>query len=336
MRVLIVQYSGDYRQAAKDFANHKEETYYAQKYSVNAVAEIGKKVEEVATLCCLTKVPYNEVLENGVRAIGTGFSHKIQSRKLLKLVEEYHPTHLILRTPNQALIRWAIKRDIKILMLLADSFNSKGLRGKIKNYQLASLLNHKKIDWVGNHNITASMSLENIGVNPDKIISWDWPYQISPDFFPVKSLPSNKETWDVFYAGSVTEAKGIGDVIEAIAHLKNQGTSIQLKIAGKGDLENFKNKAKSLKIEDSIEFLGLVPNKTIVPLMREADCVVVPSRSEYPEGFPMTINEALYSRTPIIASDHSSKWSKETRAKRYVGDGRNCDPPINHTEYVKV
>jgi glycosyltransferase involved in cell wall biosynthesis len=41
-----------------------------------------------------------------------------------------------------------------------------------------------------------------------------------------------------------------------------------------------------------------------VTLMREADAVVIPSRTEYPEGFPLTIFEALSARTPIVASDH--------------------------------
>lgn len=304
MRILIVQYAGDYRQAFKRFLAGEDETYYAQKYSVDAVAEIGKKVEEVATLCCLTEEPYNERLENGVRAIGAGFSQKIQPQKLLKLVEEYQPTHLVMRTPNQEIIQWGIKKNIKILLTLADSFRSQGLRGKIRNYKLARLLNHQQIDWVGNHGITASISLTNIGVNPDKIIPWDLPHQTNPDSFPVKSLPSNKKTWEVLYVGLVIESKGIGDVIETIAHLRTQGTSIQLKIAGKGDVDSFKNKARHLKIENYVEFLGLVPNKTIIPLMREADFVIIPSRYEYPEGFPFTIFEALCSRTPIVASDH--------------------------------
>jgi hypothetical protein len=43
MRVLIVQYSGDYRQAVKDFANHKEETYYAQNIQSMPLLKSGKK-----------------------------------------------------------------------------------------------------------------------------------------------------------------------------------------------------------------------------------------------------------------------------------------------------
>jgi glycosyltransferase involved in cell wall biosynthesis len=304
MHLLIVQYAGDYRQAFNRFLAGEDETYHAQRESVNAVAEIGKKINEAAILCCLTKESYNEVLKNGVRAIGTGFVNSIQDKKLLKLIEAYHPTHLVLRTPNQAVLRWAVKQDLKTLVILADSFNLKGLRSKVRHYQLARLLNNDRIDWVGNHGVTSSISLANIGVNPDKIIPWDLPHQVTPETFSVKTLPSNKKSWEVFYVGSVAESKGIGDGIEAIAYLINRGLSIKLKIAGKGDVEQFKNKVRHLKIEDSVEFLGLVPNTNIIPLMREADFFLVPSRHEYPEGFPFTIYEALCSRTPIIASDH--------------------------------
>ena len=38
--------------------------------------------------------------------------------------------------------------------------------------------------------------------------------------------------------------------------------------------------------------------------MRSADVVVIPSRHDYPEGFPLTIYEALCAQTPMIVSDH--------------------------------
>lgn len=304
IRLLIVQYAGDYREAVQRFMSGGDETYYAQKYSVDAVAEIGRKVNEAATLCCLTKESYNEILDNGVRGIGTGFIDKVDIKKLLNLIEDYQPTHLILRTPIKEVINWAIKARIKILLILADSWNSKGLKNKILNYKLANLLNKKPIDWVGNHGVSASISLVKIGVNPDKIIPWDWPHPITPDSFLPKKFKSDKNTWEIVYVGAIQEAKGIGDVIEAISKLIAKGFSIKLKVAGKGDVESWILKARQLQIEDCVDFLGLVPNKTIIPLMREADLVLVPSRHDYPEGFPMTIYEALCSRTPIIASDH--------------------------------
>ncbi len=75
-------------------------------------------------------------------------------------------------------------------------------------------------------------------------------------------------------------------------------------VAGGGQIEHFIKQANQLKIENCVEFLGVVPNNTVVNLMREADVVLVPSRHEYPEGFPLTIYEALCSRTPLVASDH--------------------------------
>ena len=38
--------------------------------------------------------------------------------------------------------------------------------------------------------------------------------------------------------------------------------------------------------------------------MAAADLVIVPSRTAYPEGFPLTMFEAIASRTPIVCSDH--------------------------------
>ena len=142
MRLLFVQYGGDYREAVERFAAGGGETYYAQKYSVDAVAEIGKRIEEAAGLCCMTDTLYNQVLPNGVRAIGGGFTQEVQANKLISLIEEQNPTHLILCTPIRPLLRWAIQNKVKTIALLADSFPTEGLRNILRNYLLSSLLNN--------------------------------------------------------------------------------------------------------------------------------------------------------------------------------------------------
>jgi glycosyltransferase involved in cell wall biosynthesis len=304
MRLLIVQYAGDYREAFHNLAEGRGETYYAQQYSVDAVSKAGSHVDEVSTLCLLSDQRYNEVLPNGVRAIGAGFSHKINVKTLLEVVKDRQPTHLVLRTPNRALLQWAIQNKVQTMATLADSFNNPGICDRARNYLLAKLLNHPQVSWIGNHGVTASQSLQAIGVNPDKIIPWDWPHSVTPDLFEAKTLRQNPQRWNVLYAGSVSEAKGVGDVLGAIAALKARNIPVHLKVAGKGDIAAFQAKVQQLHLEDSVEFLGLVKNTAVVGLMREADLVVVPSRHEYPEGFPMTIYEALCSRTPIVASDH--------------------------------
>ena len=304
MRLLMVQYAGDYREAVRCFEQGGEETYYAQKYSVDAVAEIGQTIEKAAVLCCLTQESYDEILSNGVHAIGAGFQQQIKIKALINLIEKQNPTHLIVRTPIQEVFRWAIQRKIPTIAILADSFSTQGVKNKLRNYWLSSILNNPQINWVFNHGINSSLSLQEIGVNSDKIIPWDWPSQVTPDCFSAKTLPTYSSTWNLVYVGSIMESKGVGDILNAIANLKAKNFPVHLKIAGGGQIEEFIKKAKQLQIKECVEFLGLVPNKAIVHLMRQADLVIIPSRHEYPEGFPMTIYEALCSRTPIIASDH--------------------------------
>lgn len=304
MRLVIVQYAGNHREDVQRLAVGGPETYYAQKYAVDAIAEIGKQIEAATVLCCVTANPYNEIVQTGVRAIGCGFGKEIQIKLLIKLIEQQNPTHLIVRMPTREVFRWAIEANVRTLAVLADSFPLKGIRNRQRNYLLANLLNKTQIEWVSNHGICSSLSLQRIGVKSDKIIPYDYPHTLTPDMFQPKSHPVGSSAWNLIYVGSLTESKGVGDVLESLANLRTKNLSVSLTIVGQGETDYFLTKARQLQIETYIEFLGLVPNNAVVRLMREADLVLVPSRHDYPEGFPFTIYEALCSRTPIIASDH--------------------------------
>jgi glycosyltransferase involved in cell wall biosynthesis len=313
MRLIIVQYAGDYREAFQNLATGKGETYYAQKYSVDAVAQALAYAETATTLCFMTDDRYDELLPNGVRAIGAGFSNAIDYSQIIQLIAAQRPTHMVLRTPHPAILKWAIQNNVQVLATLADSFPTpstlslSSLVTRLKNYRLAHLLNHPQINWIANHGIAASQTLEAIGVSPRKIVPWDWPHVVTPDLYERKTLPSSaspERRWNLLYAGYISDLKGVGDLLQAIAHLKARQFPVALKIAGKGQVQEFQAKVRQLQLEDCVEFLGMVPNQAIVGLMRDADLVIVPSRHEYAEGFPMTLYEGLCSRTPIVASDH--------------------------------
>lgn len=304
MRLLIVQYAGCYRDAFYRLSENHGETYYAQKYSVDAVADLKQYVDDVATLSYLTDQPYNELLPNGVRAIGAGMTDSIDYTKIIQLIEGYRPDLIVLRTPSIEVLKWIRKNNIPSIATLADSFQIAGLRSRIRNFQLARLLNHSCIHWIGNHGVGASRSLQNIGVRPDKIVPWDWPHTLSPVLFPAKERPNDATHCRLFFVGNISETKGVGDILRAVAELKSRGLNVTINLAGKGDIEQFQTQAQILGIQDQVNFLGLVNNKKIINLMRSADLVIIPSRHDYPEGFPMTIYEALCSRTPIVASDH--------------------------------
>ncbi|MGP1375876.1 MAG: glycosyltransferase [Almyronema sp.] len=303
-RLLIVLYAGDYRAAYYRFANGQSETYHAHNYAIQSLIDMGQKIAEVAVLCCYSQAPYNELVEPGFRVIGTGLSPNQPAKHLIKFIAAYQPTHLVLRAPIPEILRWTIKNKVPTITLLADSFQNHKLKHKLRNYRLARLLNNPQIEWVGNHGVSACRNLVSIGVKAHKVVPWDWPYRVTPSQFSAKHLPDTKAFWELVYVGSLSESKGVGDLIKAVSLLKQAGIAVKLKIAGKGSLETFRQKAIDLQVQAEVSFLGLVPHDTVVDLMRAADFVMVPSHHDYPEGFPLTLYEGLCSRTPIIASDH--------------------------------
>ena len=304
MRLVIVQYAGDYAEAFQRLAKGGSETYYAQKYSVDAVTEMAKRVASVTVICCMTPEFNDLVLENGVRAIACGFSYPINSQKLIELIAKQNPTHLIMRTILPDVFKWAIKNKIRTIAVFAESIATTSLRQKFRNYFLAKLLNNKQIEWVGTYGITSSLLFNEIGVKADKIIPWDFLIDSNPGSLSPKEIPAGIKTLKLFYAGLLIQSKGVGDILEAVAKLRERNISVHLKMAGKGEEEFFSQRVEQLQIKDSVEFLGIVPTQDLEPLMRESDLVLVTSRHEYPEGFPLTIQHALRTRTPIVASDH--------------------------------
>src|SRR5438093_4690648 len=62
--------------------------------------------------------------------------------------------------------------------------------------------------------------------------------------------------------------------------------------------------AANLGIRELLTFRGLIGNDDVFKMFRSADLVTVPSRAPYAEGFPLTMFEAIASRTPIVCSDH--------------------------------
>lgn len=303
MRLLIAQYGGDYRKAFNLVRNEGIETYNSQKYVIDTVTNIAKQIDEVILLCCNTKETYNQEIEPGLRVIGAGVEPHANSSKILEIIQQSQPTHLIIHFPMTDIFNWAIKHQVKMIGLFADCFLPINWKQRIKNYNKAKIFNHEQVDWVANHGLNACYSLQKIGVNPNKIIPWDWQHQTTPQKFDVKKLKPNSLPRKLAYVGLINDNKGVGDIITAVAKLQHT-QPINLKIAGSGDIEKFQHRAEELQISKQVQFLGLIPQKQVIKLMRDADAVVVPSWHKYPEACPLTIYESLCAHTPIIASDH--------------------------------
>lgn len=105
----------------------------------------------------------------------------------------------------------------------------------------------------------------------------------------------------VLFVGRLVEGKRPGDVLEAFAYLQDRRPDAKLYFCGNGPLRsNLKADVRAMDLSENIEFLGYVPYEMMPSLYREADVVMLPSRSE---GFPRTILEALATGTPVVCNN---------------------------------
>lgn len=306
VRLTILQY-GDYAEASARLSAGGAETYYAQNYTVEFIADLARRpqVENVTVVnfgADREKGNSSGVNTHGVRLYAPDARPRLD--EVLQVIKQSDPTHLIVAAPIAPVIRWGLSAGVKVLPLFADSFRGGGLRGWIRAKRLASLLNRREIAFVANHNLAASLDLARIGVAKKKILPFDWPELIDVSAYASKSAPSENDAFKVLYVGQISVEKGVADAIRALSILRSGGRNFRMTLIGSGDIDGMAAIAEREGVADLASFLGRKPHPEVLAMMRNHDAVIVPSHHAYPEGLPMTIYEALCVRTPLVVSDH--------------------------------
>lgn len=302
MRIAFVQH-GDYFEAHQRLFSGGQENYYGQRYSVEFVDGLKRKADFVGTFALAAAAPYErEIDRNFCSAGATQLPRGSDLKTLFATLNRWRPTHVVLRTPISDVIEWCLKQRVRLLPVLADSFSTRGVRDLMRNWRLSSLLNRNEIEFVGNHNVPASDTLAAIGVARDKIVPWDWPYDVSPDDYKCKLGP--KDPLALVYVGTVSEAKGVTDIIRAAGLMKAAGRKLRLHIIGNGDLGLARGVAHNAGVASETTLHGAVAHREVMRRLTNADIALVPSRHAYAEGMPKSLTEALLTRTPVIVSDH--------------------------------
>jgi glycosyltransferase involved in cell wall biosynthesis len=222
---------------------------------------------------------------------------------LKKAIEEDSSEAIIAHFPNRELLNAVAAGRARSMAILANSYNRTGVRSFFGKRKVVSLLNDSRFELVSNHCIPATQHLARIGVKAEKLIAWDIPHPFEPSTVNVKKL-TGRPRFEAVYAGSIIEGKGITDLIRALALLRKEGIEVHCSLAGLGDIEAMQALGLKHGVCDLLSFVKLVGNVEVFRMMADADLVVVPSRTEYAEGFPLTMFEAIASRTPIVCSDH--------------------------------
>lgn len=320
MRTVFFQY-GDFGDAYRRLQAGGAETYRDQRHTVDFVASLASGHEVTTVAICDRE--HDEELGPGLRSVGISSEAGWDRGQMRPLLDRLAPEALICRTPIPAVLGWAADRRVPTLPSFADIFTNVNLRERLRNWRLARAIRRCVWPCVANHSLSASRSLARLGLRPEEIVPWDH-CRILPAR-ETKTAPPPFRPFRLFFAGELSETKGVGDCIEAVAIAHQAGAAVELVLAGKGDAGKWSELARRRGIEDLVRLLGVIPAEQVMAEMRESDAVVVSSRHDHQEGLPNTIFEALASRSPLIASDHPAfveRLRPEVDSLRY----RAADP----------
>ena len=110
----------------------------------------------------------------------------------------------------------------------------------------------------------------------------------------------------IFAIGRLVKKKGFEYLIDAAAMLRARHPRIQVAIAGEGDLESsLRARAHAAGLQDTIQFLGVIPHHEVPTLLAAADVAAVPSVHDEAgnvDGLPNTVMEIMASGTPLVAT----------------------------------
>ena len=108
----------------------------------------------------------------------------------------------------------------------------------------------------------------------------------------------------ILFCGVITHLKGVDLLLQAFAEVRVKHPSATLKLAGKLEEGPFKEELKALieefALQESVTFLGVLPQEQLSALMARSSIFILPSRSE---GLGRVIFEAQAAGCAVIASD---------------------------------
>lgn len=141
-----------------------------------------------------------------------------------------------------------------------------------------------------------------------------YPCVIHADYLNPLPAQRRKALFNLAWSGRANLArKGIPELLRAVRILKDEGTDIELVLAGPaGDgLDYLLNMVEQLKINNNVRYLGMISRADKINLLRTCEIYVQPSHYE---GFGLATAEAMGCGAGVITCDVGS-------VREVVGDG---------------
>lgn len=94
---------------------------------------------------------------------------------------------------------------------------------------------------------------------------------------------------------------GIDSLLDAVAVLRDRVPGLRLDVAGGGpEAGALRERARALRLDDRVQFLGFVPEPDLPALYASCDVFVVPTRAQ--ENFGLPVLEAAACACPVVAT----------------------------------
>jgi len=106
----------------------------------------------------------------------------------------------------------------------------------------------------------------------------------------------------IVYVGRLHKLKGIDVLIKAMSIVVKDVPELKAVIIGPGNQRPFRDLARKLSIEKNIMFMGFVDENTKIGALDASIALVLPSKCNYVEVYPMVISEAWARGKPVIAT----------------------------------
>ncbi len=164
--------------------------------------------------------------------------------------------------------------------------------------------------------------LTRFGLSPDRIdLVSNTPPRERAEAEPPPRHRAPGEPPNIVYLGLLEVPRGLGDLLNAVALLRNEGLPIQCTIVGKGrDAALFHRQARTLGLgEESVRFLGYVDRETAMAAVRDADIGVLAHHMN--EAWNTTIPNKLFDYMAEALPVLSSSVGPFARIVRETGAG---------------
>ncbi len=150
--------------------------------------------------------------------------------------------------------------------------------------------------------ITAQVN-EVAGGRPRPIVEFLPTYR-RETFASIGDPPDCESTFNVLFAGRIERNKGVLDLVELAKRFKSEGkTRIHFDVCGAGSaLHELREEAERAGIQGNLVCHGYCDRPEIQMMLNRAHAVIVPTRTDFIEGFNQVIVEAVLAGRPVITS----------------------------------